>query len=75
MGLYYAITRNKNWFIPHFYWMSWSVVGLYSALWAEIIVRFFNAKYFWWIILILVFLTTFIGYHIINKEARKLKFK
>ena len=75
LGLYSAITRHKNWFIYHYYWMSWSVVGLYSALWAEIGTRLFDIKYFWWIVLILVFLTSFIGSQIINKEARKLKLK
>ncbi|HIF48642.1 MAG TPA: DUF2306 domain-containing protein [Cytophagales bacterium] len=75
LGLYYVITRHKNWFIYHYYWMSWSVIGLYSALWAEIGTRFFIERYFWWIIIILVILTTFIGSYIINKEAKKLKFK
>ena len=35
-----AWCRKANWFQAHFYFMSWSVVGLYAALWSEIGTRF-----------------------------------
>lgn len=45
-GIISAIRRTQNWLRRHFYFMSWSVVGLYCAFWTEIRVRFFDMKYF-----------------------------
>lgn len=75
-GIIPAIMRKKNWFPMHFYFMSWSVVGLYAALWSEIGTRFVgNMKEFWWMVAFVTALTVFIGSKIINKEAKKLKLK
>jgi uncharacterized membrane protein len=75
-GIIPAIRRNKNWFPSHFYFMSWSVVGLYCALWAEIGTRFVkNMKQFWWIVALATIITSIIGSRIINKQAKKLNLK
>lgn len=53
--------------------MNWSVVGLYCAFWAEIGVRFFDMKYFWWVVMLATIVTSILGAILINKEAKKLK--
>ena len=60
------------WFIGHFYGMSWSVVGLYAALWAEVGVRFLDMRYFWWVVMVATFATCLIGGIWINKKAKEL---
>ena len=71
LGMIPAIYRKKdNWQISHFYFMSWSVVGLYAAFWAETGVRFFDLSQFWWVVLIATLLTTGIGAYVIKKEAK-----
>ena len=72
-GMIPTIKKKKNWFGYHFYFMSWSVVGLYAALWSEIGTRFTNSmKDFWWIVALATFVTIAIGSRIINKQAKKL---
>jgi len=71
-----TIRRVKNWFSYHFYFMSWSVVGLYCAFWAEVGTRFVNnMKDFWWMVALATGITAFVGSRIINKQAKKLKIK
>jgi len=72
LGLYPAFKRPENWLNKHFRLMSWSVVGLYCAFWAEIGVRFFDMKYFWWVVMLATFLTSLIGAKIINRESKRL---
>ncbi|MBO6881839.1 MULTISPECIES: DUF2306 domain-containing protein [Winogradskyella] len=75
-GMIPTLKRGKNWFAYHFYFMSWSVVGLYCAFWAEVGTRFVdNMKDFWWMVALATFITAFIGSRIINKEAKKLNLK
>jgi uncharacterized membrane protein len=75
-GIAPAIKRTKNWYQYHFYFMSWSVVGLYCAFWAEVGTRFVkNMQQFWWAVAIATFITAFIGNIIINKQAKKIKIK
>lgn len=75
-GMIPTIRKGKKWFGYHFYFMSWSVVGLYAALWSEIGTRFTNSmKDFWWIVALATFITVSIGARIINKNAKKLKLK
>jgi len=75
-GMIPTIKKKKNWFGYHFYFMSWSVVGLYAALWSEIGTRFTNSmKDFWWVVALATFLTIAIGARIINKQAKKLNLK
>lgn len=73
MGIVPAIRKqNPKWYGRHFYFMSWSVIGLYCAFWAETGVRFFDMKYFWWVVMLATVLTSLIGARLVNKEARKL---
>ncbi len=75
-GMISAWSRHKNWLTSHFYFMSWSVVGLYAALWSEIGTRFVkNMQDFWWMVALATFITVGIGAKIINKQAKKLKLK
>jgi len=72
-GILPALLRTKNWYTMHFYFMNWSVVGLYCAFWAEVGTRFVgNMEQFWWAVAIATGLTAAIGARIINKEAKKL---
>lgn len=75
-GMQAAWRRHKNWLTAHYYFMSWSVVGLYAALWSEIGTRFTNSmKDFWWMVALATFLTIAIGARIINKNAKKLNLR
>jgi len=75
-GMWAVWRRQKKWLVAHFYFMSWSVVGLYAALWSEIGTRFTTSmKDFWWMVALATFLTVAIGARIINKQAKKLNFK
>lgn len=75
-GMYAAWRRHNNWLTAHYYFMSWSVVGLYAALWSEIGTRFVdNIKGFWWMVVLATFMTIAIGARIINKNAKKLNLK
>ncbi len=74
MGILPAIRRkNDQWLYNHFYFMNWSVVGLYCAFWAEIGVRLFDMRYFWWVVMLATMLTSTLGAIVINREAKKLK--
>ncbi len=76
MGFVPALYRRKNWFGYHFYGMSWSVVGLYCAFWAELGTRFVsNMKAFWWVVALATILTSMIGLVIINRNAKKLNLR
>ena len=75
-GMIPAIRKRNNWLPYHFYFMNWSVVGLYCAFWAEVGTRFVgNMMQFWWTVALATFITGMIGYFIINKQAKKLNFK
>ena len=75
-GMYAVLKKHKNWLASHYYFMSWSVVGLYCAFWSEVGTRFVNnMEEFWWAVMIATFLTAFLGSKIINKNAKKLNIK
>ncbi len=75
-GIIPAIRRSKNWYGYHFYFMSWSVVGLYCAFWSEVGTRFVkNMQEFWWAVALASIATALIGNYYINREARKLNLK
>ncbi|MFK7811930.1 MAG: DUF2306 domain-containing protein [Maribacter sp.] len=74
LGIVPKKKRKENWLKKHFTFMSWSVVGLYCAFWAEIGVRFFDMKYFWWVVMLATIGTSIIGAFIINRERKKLNF-
>ncbi|WGD35008.1 DUF2306 domain-containing protein [Olleya sp. YS] len=75
-GMVPTLKKQNNWFAYHFYFMSWSVVGLFCAFWAEVGTRFVNnMKDFWWMVALATLITAFIGRTIINKNAKKLNLK
>ena len=75
-GMIPAIRRSKNWFPYHFYFMSWSVVGLYCAFWSEVGTRFVkDMQQFWWTVALATIITVIIGSRIINKQAKKLNLR
>ena len=59
--------RIRGWYSFHYYFMNWSVVGLYAAFWAETLVRLFPMKQFWPVVAIATGLTTFTGSYLINR--------
>lgn len=72
-GMYAVLKKTKSWIYKHYYYMAWSVVGLYCAFWSEVGTRFVNnMQDFWRAVVIATFLTAFIGAKIINKNAKKL---
>ena len=74
LGIWPAIRRKSpGWFGRHFYFMSWSVVGLYCAFWSEMGTRMVNMQYFWWTVMLATVLTTVVGARVIKREAKKLK--
>lgn len=71
-GMFAAVKRYKNWLYQHYYFISWSVVGLYCAFWAEVGTRFVkNMHQFWWVVAVATLATALIDSIIINKEAKK----
>lgn len=72
-GMYPVLNRTKvkNWYAHHLETMSWSVVGLYAALAAEISVRFFSSQYFFWITALSGGIVTTVGSIIIKKMKKK----
>lgn len=74
-GIIPALRRSENWLVKHYYFMSWSVVGLYCAFWSEVGTRFTTSiPQFWWAVVIATLLTAGIGGILIKKQARKLNF-
>ncbi len=68
--------RTENWFYYHFYFMNWSIIGLYCAFIAEVGTRFVkNMQQFWWIVFLAMLLPSIIGGIIIHKKAKKLNLK
>ena len=72
-GMYPILKRSENWLQKYYYFMAWSVVGLYCAFWSEVGTRFVkNMQDFWWAVAIATFLTAFLGNYFIKKNAKKL---
>ncbi len=73
-GMIPVLRKTKdNWLENHFAYMSWSVVGLYCAFWAEVGVRLFDMRYFWWVVMLAGIITSGIGGYLIYKQGEKLK--
>jgi len=71
-GMYPILNRKKvkNWYIQHLEVMSWSVVGLYAALVAEIGVRFFPMQRFFWVVGLASGVVCFIGSILIKRRIK-----
>lgn len=62
---------NGKWLSLHYYFMNWSVVGLYAAFWAETLVRFFPIKQFWPVVLGATLGTVLIGGILIRRHQAR----
>jgi hypothetical protein len=73
-GIVPAFMRKqiKNWIYWHYYFMNWSVVGLYAAFWAELLTRTLPMGQFWPIVIGATSVTTWIGFYFIRKHAPRL---
>lgn len=73
-GIVPALFRKKvrSWIYWHYYFMNWSVVGLYAAFWAELLTRTLPAGKFWSIVIAASSITTGIGAYFIRKNATRL---
>lgn len=63
--------RGK-WLGLHYYFMNWSVVGLYAAFWAETLVRLFPMQQFWPVVIVATLGTTAVGGWLIRKHQARL---
>ena len=61
--------RIKGWLHWHYFFMNWSVVGLYAAFWAETLVRLFPIGQFWPVVVAATVGTTITGSILIRKNA------
>jgi len=64
--------KTKGWHQRHYYFMSWSVVGLYCAFWSETGTRLLDGHHFWWVVALASMVTALIGMVLINRKARQL---
>lgn len=60
-----------KWLRLHYYFMNWSVVGLYAAFWAETLVRFFPIQQFWPVVLGATLGTVLIGGILIKRNQAR----
>ena len=68
MGLVPMVLKRKNRIKTHIYFMYWSVIGLYAALVAEVLVRVPNTP-FWWMVGVGVAVVTGIAsYYYVKKK-------
>lgn len=66
-----ARKRVKNWLHWHYYFMTWSIVGLYAAFWAELLTRTLPMGQFWMLVFGATSVTTGLGSYFIRKHARR----
>ncbi|TAE47410.1 MAG: DUF2306 domain-containing protein [Bacteroidetes bacterium] len=69
MGIRAALRRREGWYEQHYYWMSWSVVGLYAAFVAEVGVRMVPWGAFWLAVFGALFAVMAGGSWLIRKNA------
>jgi uncharacterized membrane protein len=70
-GFIPALARKRvaNWLHWHYYFMTWSIVGLYAAFWAELFTRTLPMGQFWSLVLVASGVTSGIGFYVIRKQA------
>jgi hypothetical protein len=82
LGFSHAFSRKpkETWYALHFYWMSWSFIGLLAALVAEISTRValplllarFGRSYligFWCVVGVTTLLVVLVGRHLVAKHS------
>jgi len=87
-GFGHAFLRKprETWYGLHFYWMSWSYIGLLAALVAELSTRialpFVYAKFgpaylvgFWWVVGLTTMLVVLVGRHQVKKHRPLEKYR
>ena len=73
-GMIPVLLRNRvnKWIYWHYYFMNWSVVGLYAAFWAEVLTRTLPMGQFWPVVIGATALTTALGSYLIRRNASRL---
>ncbi|MBO0953095.1 DUF2306 domain-containing protein [Fibrella forsythiae] len=73
-GMVPALLRSRitRWIYWHYYFMNWSVVGLYAAFWAETLTRTLPVGQFWPLVLLATMVTTITGSVLIRRHAARL---
>ena len=64
--------RINKWIYWHYYFMNWSVVGLYAAFWAETLTRTLPMGQFWPVVMVATTLTAVLGSYLIRRNASRL---
>jgi uncharacterized membrane protein len=64
--------RVKSWLHWHYYFMNWSVVGLYAAFWSETLSRTLPMGKFWPVVMGATAMTATIGSWLIRRNAARL---
>lgn len=67
-GVLTAVRRRAGWIEQHYYWMTYSYVGLLAATASEIGTRVPNAP-FWWVVVLLSLAIFAIGALLITRRA------
>lgn len=67
-GVLTAVRRRPGWIEQHYYWMTYSYVGLLAATASEIGTRVPNAP-FWWVVVLLSLAVFAIGAVLITRRA------
>lgn len=62
----------EGWLHWHYYFMNWSVVGLYAAFWAETLTRLLPMHVFWPVVVVATAGTAAIGSILIRRNAARL---
>jgi uncharacterized membrane protein len=70
-GIYPAFSKFNGWYQKHYQFMSWSVIGLYCAFWAELGTRVFDMAHFWWVVVLATFLTSLFGVIIMKYNLKR----
>lgn len=73
-GMIPVLLRNRvnKWIYWHYYFMNWSVVGLYAAFWAEALTRTLPMGQFWPVVIAATTLTAVLGSYLIRRNASRL---
>ncbi|MBO0952566.1 DUF2306 domain-containing protein [Fibrella forsythiae] len=73
-GMVPALLRSRinSWIYWHYYFMSWSVVGLFAAFWSETLTRDLPVGQFWPLVLLATLVTAMAGSFLIRRYAPRL---
>jgi uncharacterized membrane protein len=63
--------RITGWLTWHYFFINWSVVGLYAAFWAETLTRLFPMRHFWPVVVVATLGTVVTGSILIRKNKHR----